>query len=96
MRLKVPKEERTKQRQKSMIDSNYTGALEELLDVWILNGDHPTWQKLISAVEVYEQATAKSMRKKLGMISEGENIPLCFSSLCPSMCICIIVCVMLL
>ena len=89
-RLKVPKDERTKQRKKIVIDSDYTGALEELLDVWILNGDHPTWQKLISAVHFYEKRTAKCMRKMLGMISEGENIPLCFSSLCPSMCICII------
>ena len=64
-----------------MIDRNYTGALEELVDFWIRNGDHPTWQKLISAVEFYEQTTAESMRKKLGIISEGENIPLCFSSL---------------
>ena len=64
-----------------MIDSNYTGALEELLDFWIRNGDHPTWQKLISAVEFYEQTTAESMRKELGIISEGENIQLCFSSL---------------
>ena len=64
-----------------MIDRNYTGALEELVDFWIRNGDHPTWQKLISAVEFYEQTTAESMRKKLGIISEGENILLCFSSL---------------
>ena len=73
-RLKVPKDERTKQKQQIMIDGNYTGALEELLDFWILNSDHPTWQKLISAVEFYERRTAESMRKKLGIISEGENI----------------------
>ena len=75
-RLKVPIDERAKRKQQIMIDqsSNYTGALEELLDFWIRNSDHPTWQKLISAVEVYERRTAESMRKKLELISEGENI----------------------
>ena len=78
-RLKVPKDERTKQKQQIMIHSNYTGALEELIDFWIRNGDHPTWEKLISAVEFYERRTAESMRKKLGIISEGENIAMTLS-----------------
>ena len=63
--LGVSLEDRRRLATQAHITGNYEIALEECLDIWIMNDREASWNKLIRAVERYEKDTAKRLRHNL-------------------------------
>ena len=63
--LEVSLEDRRRLKIAACTTENYDIALEECLDIWIMNDKEASWDKLILAVERYEKDTAKRLRHSL-------------------------------
>ena len=70
--LGVSLEERRKLKTMASSDQDYHFALEEGLQWWITNGNAPSWEELISAVESCgDKDVATTLRRQLDIKDEG-------------------------